>query len=126
MTLSQITGAEEHLDMTKCLSLREFSIRLLKIPSSNSQFLSQTLSTIGSPSMKSIAIRLEEPRKDIKLLDGIDWASMDAVLDTPKFRHIDNVLVWIHIWADIGPDFVEKRLPLLHARKKLTSQIRLQ
>ena len=76
--------------------------------------------------LKTITIRLEETRKDVALLDGVDWASLDTVLDSPRFRSLDSVEVQIIIWSDIAPDFIEKRLPLLHARKILLSAIRLQ
>lgn len=89
-------------------------------------FLSQTLSTIRSDSMTDIRISLLESRQDLTFLDGIDWAALDAVLNTPRFKSLRDVTVWIWILADIEPDFVEKRLPLLHRRHVLTSQLRLQ
>lgn len=112
--------------MEKCVYLRHLRIKYAQVPSSNIAFLSQTLSTVRSSTLKTITINLEETRKDITLFDGVDWVSLDTVLDAPRFRSLTDVTVGVMIMTDIAPDFVEKRLPLLHARKILTSAIRLQ
>lgn len=76
-------------------------------------------------SLKSINISIEDARKDVSL-DGIDWVSLDTVLDTPNFRALEAVTIQIIVWTTIEADFVERNLPLLHARKILTCAVRLQ
>ncbi|EKM59398.1 uncharacterized protein PHACADRAFT_181398 [Phanerochaete carnosa HHB-10118-sp] len=117
---------EEFFDLSKCIHLRRLQIKYSQMPASNRLLLSQTLSTVPAAAMVSaVKISLLEERRDIALLNSINWEALDSVLDTPKFRSLNNVTVWICVWVPIPVDFVEKLLPRLHQRKLLTSELRL-
>ena len=122
---------EEHLDLKHCVRLQHFRVRFHEIPSTNSCFLSQSLSTVASPILSHVRIALLDTHRTTDVLKNIDWDALDAVLCTPKFSKLRQVTMWISVLTlgksePLQEGFVEKKMPELAKRGILVPELRLE
>ncbi|PSR72072.1 hypothetical protein PHLCEN_2v12053 [Hermanssonia centrifuga] len=113
------------LNLNSAMELRTLIFKA-KYPVSHIAFLIRTLSTVRRSKLKEVVVHVnfgpELQDLDEEMLKNVDWDALDTILTTTHIPMLESVIICIMLGSqsNIGLDFFERRLPLLHGRGILT------